>query len=97
MAEQCERPSELVRQAFRELSDPSPDKGFAALRCAEEVVSWLEANTKLHSLAAGDQPVEIGACLIADAIESATDAPAQLAGVQATLDELAARVRAHGP
>ena len=26
MSERCERPSELVRQAFRELSDPSPDK-----------------------------------------------------------------------
>ena len=95
MAEQCERPSELVRQAFRELSDPSPDKGFAALRCAEEVVSWLEANTKLHSLAAGDQPVEVGACLIADAIEGPEGAP-QLSRVQTALDELAGQVREHG-
>ena len=29
MSERCERPSELVRQAFRELSDPSPDKVHA--------------------------------------------------------------------
>ena len=40
----------------------------------------------------------MGACLIADKIESSTEAaPAQLVGVQAALDDLAARVRAHGP
>ena len=108
MSERCERPSELVRQAFRELSDPSPDKAhiqpltrrtlttrpppcspharpmltsrsphahphshptldpfprqvhptlqaFAALRSAEEIVGWLDANVELHSLAAADQ------------------------------------------
>ena len=136
MSERCERPSELVRQAFRELSDPSPDKvhacsptptpmltarpspcsplahpyarptltprsphaqAFAALRSAEEVVGWLDANVALHSLAKADQPVEVGACLIADAIESSTEAPAQLAGVQAALDDLAEQVRVHGP
>ena len=135
MSERCERPSELVRQAFRELSDPSPDKvhacsptptpmltprpspcsplaypyahptltprsrhaqAFAALRSAEEVVGWLDANVALHSLAKADQPVEVGACLIADAIESSTETPAQLAGVQAALDDLAEQVRVHG-
>ena len=105
MSEQCERPSELVRQAFRQLS-PSPDKAFAALRCAEEVVSWLDTNIQLHSLATGDHPVEVGACLIADAIESSaapegstplapTSMP-QLVHVRAALDVLAAQVRAHG-
>ena len=40
----------------------------------------------------------MGACLIADEIESSTEAaPAQLEGVQAALDDLAARVRALGP
>jgi len=91
MSEQYERPSELVRQAFRELS-PSPDKAFAALRCADEVVSWLDANVQLHSLAAGEQPVEVGACLIADAIEGS--AP-QLDRVREALDRLAAQAQAH--
>ena len=67
------------------------------MRSAEEVVGWLDANVELHSLAKADQPVEVGACLIADAIESSTEAPAQLAGVQAALDDLAAQVRVHGP
>ena len=72
-------------------------QAFAALRSAEEVVGWLDANVALHSLAKADQPVEVGACLIADAIESSTEAPAQLAGVQAALDDLAEQVRVHGP
>ena len=94
MSERCDRPSELVRQAFRELNDPSPDKAltrpththpiptpmrslqacatltprsrhahpnaqaFAALRSAEEIVGWLDANIELHSLAKAEQPVE---------------------------------------
>ena len=90
MSERCERPSELVRQAFRELSDPSPDKAhahasrtplspqahphshptltpaltpssphaqaFAALRIAEEIVGWLDANVELHSRTTSPKP-----------------------------------------
>jgi len=108
MSERCERPSELVRQAFRELSDPSPDKAFAALRSAEQIAGWLDINLELHRMAEADQPVEVGACLIGKAIERSSEgsvdrstegsAPSKrLEDVQAALDEMAAQVRACPP
>ena len=96
-------PTERVRRAFRmnRTSPTAADDAFAALRCANETLAWLEPNCRLHGLAERGAPTEEGALVISSLLRGSggggggdggvtvRDEVSERAAMSAELDRLA--------